>query len=117
MIWTLAAFLLLAWPPAEGKSLGAKALNWIVDPTGALPDLPQTLPMNLDDDGDAVAEHDALEQQYYAAYQGSRLTRMRMDLKAAGDPLETTTERQLLVGVGVLGVLAIWQVGEKKRER
>lgn len=58
--------------------------------------------MSLDDDGDAVSAHDAQEREYYQAYDSSTLTRGRMNRRDAGEPLEPSAERQLLVAVGVL---------------
>ena len=65
IIWAVAVLVLLAWPPEQGRSLVVKALNWAVDPAGTLPALPPPLPMRLDDNGDAVAAHDAVEAEYY----------------------------------------------------
>ena len=110
IIWTVALLLILAWPPDRGRSLGVKALNWIVDPAGALPDLPPPLPMELGDDGDAVTAHDALEAEYYRARNASGITRWRMAMKSARDPIDPTTERQMLIGLAGLSVLAIWRI-------
>jgi len=85
IIWPIAVLLILAWPPDRGKSLGVKAVNWIVDPTGTLPTFPPPLPMGLDDDGDAVAAHDALETAYYHRRDRSTTTRWRMAWKEAAD--------------------------------
>ena len=82
----------------------------IADPAGALPALPAPLPMALDDDGDAVAAHDAQEREFYRVYDSSRVTRWRMTLKDAGEPLDPSTERQLLVAVAVLSALAVWRL-------
>lgn len=68
-------FLILAWPSGAGKSLGARVVNWAVDPGDALPTMPPPLPMSLDD-GDTVTAHDAIEREYYDAYQRST-TRLR----------------------------------------
>lgn len=108
IIWPLAIFLVLAWPPERGRSLGAKAVNWMADPLGTLPAFPPPLPMGLDDDGDAVAAHDALETAYYDRRNGSASTRWRMAMKEAADPFEPQTERQVLVAMGVIGALAVW---------
>jgi hypothetical protein len=113
-IWVVAVFLILAWPSGDSKSLGAKVVNWAVDPGDALPTMPPPLPMSLDDDGDAVTAHDALEREYYDAYQRSTTTRLRMKLKDAGDPLDESTERQILAGIGVLSALFVWRLGAKK---
>jgi hypothetical protein len=116
VIWAATVLLLLAWPPSEGKSLGVKALNWIADPADSLPVPPPTLPMGLDDDGDAVAAHDAQEQEYYRVYQSSSSARVRMDLKIAADPLQPTSERQLLVALGVVAALGVWQLEGRKKK-
>lgn len=110
IIWTVAVLVILVWPPDTGKSLAAKGVNWAVDPGGALPSLPQPLPMALDDDGDAVAAHDMLEADYYLVRKSSALTRWRMDLKEAGDPFDRQTVRQLLVGLAVAGALLTWRL-------
>jgi len=113
IIWTAAALLILGWPPDKGRSLGVKTVNWAVDPIGSLPELPRPLPMSLDDNGDAVAEHDAEEAEYYRLHDGSRALRWRMDLKEAGEPLDPATERQLLVGVSVLSALGVWRLNRR----
>lgn len=113
LIWPVALVAVLAWPPDKGRSLGTKVVNWVVDPSGALPALPPPLPMGLDDDGDAVAEHDMLETAYLQARQRSETTRYRMDLKTAGDPLEPSTQRQLVVGLVVAAALAVWRMDGK----
>ena len=116
VIWTIAALIVLAWAPADGRSLGVKALNWIADPTHALPDLPPTLPMGLDDDGDAVAAHDAQEQEFYHAYDGGGVTRTRLKMKTFDDPLDPTTEHQVLVGLGVCSALTVWWMDGRKKK-
>src|SRR5262245_24437579 len=110
IIWAVAIAVTPAWPPDAGRSLGVKALHWIVDPSGALPSFPPPLPMGLDDDGDAVAAHDALETAYYLRRDSSTLTRWRMALKETGAPIEAQTARQLLVALVVLGALAVWTI-------
>jgi hypothetical protein len=69
--------------------------------------------MGLDDDGDAVAAHDALESDYYRARAGSATTRWRIRVKeavVAGGPIDPSTERQLLIGLGVVAALAVWRL-------
>ncbi len=91
-----------------------KALNWLADPGDSLPAMPNPLPIGLDDNGDAVAEHDAQESEYYRAYQSSRMTQLRMKLKIAGDPFQAATQRQLLVGIAIIAALVIWRLDSKK---
>ena len=118
--WTIICFVavavVLAWPPDTDRSLGTKLVNWGVDPRGSLPSLPSSLPMSLDDDGDAVTEHDMLENAYHIARDRSATTRLRMDLKEAGDPFQASTQRQMLVGLIVIGGLLVWRM-EMSRNR
>ncbi len=103
-------FVLLAWP-AGGGSLAVKSIRWLADPGGTLPHLPPPLSMELGDNGDAVAEHDAAEQAYYAVAASSGWTRTRLRLTELNDPFEPATERQLIVAVAVFGVLLVWRIG------
>jgi hypothetical protein len=66
--------------------------------------------MSLDDNGDAVTAHDAELAEYYRALDRSATTRWRMRLKEGTDPLAPTMERQLLVGLMVLGALGVWRI-------
>src|SRR5215475_13757263 len=104
LIWPLAIFVLLAWP-AENGSLAVKSIRWLADPSGTLPTLPPPLSMELGDNADAVAEHDAQEQEYDRIVESSDWARWRMRLKELNDPLEAATARQLLVGIVVIGAL------------
>jgi hypothetical protein len=110
LIWPLAILILLSWP-VEGGSLAVKAVRWLADPSGSLPQLPGPLAMGVDDDADAVAAHDAEEAEYYRLMSTSGVARARLRLKELNDPLDQTTERQLLVGIAVLGALGIWRLG------
>jgi len=112
IIWIVAVLLILGWPPDRGRSLAMKMANWLADPTGALAALPDPLPIGLDDNGDAVAAHDALEAEYYRQYESSRVTRLRMRLKVAADPFDPATERQILAGIGILSALAVWRLNK-----
>jgi hypothetical protein len=111
VICAVTLLLLLAWPPAEGRSLGVKLVNWIVDPRGSLPPFPEPLSFGLEDNGDAVAEHDALERDFYHARDRSATNRWRMDMKEWIDPIAPQTERQVLVGIAVLAALITWRLG------
>ena len=113
IIWATTLLLVLAWPPASGRSLGTKILNWAVDPAGSLPSLPRPLPMGLDDDGDAVAAHDLREMEYYRARDASAANRWRMRVKDARDPMDPTTERQILIGIAAVGALSVWRLSAR----
>ena len=110
VIWIVAVVLVLGWPADDGRSLATKAANWLADPANSLPGLPAQLPIGLDDNGDAVAAHDAEEAEYYRAYTSSRMTQLRMKLKTASDPFDPSTERQILAGIGILSALGVWRL-------
>jgi len=118
--WTIicvtVGVLALGWPPdrGHGSNLLTKLAHWVVDPTSALPSVPPPLPPGLGDDGDAVSAHDALEADYYRLYNSSPSTRWRMDVKAAGDPFDPTTERQILVASAAIAALAAWRLGKTR---
>ena len=118
--WTIicvtVGVLALGWPPdrGHGSNLLTKLAHWVVDPTSALPSVPLPLPPGLGDDGDAVSAHDALEADYYRLYNSSPSTRWRMDVKAAGDPFDPTTERQILIASAAIAALAAWRLGKTR---
>ena len=115
--WTLAVCAVLivaAWPPSDGKSLGAKFVNWAVDPKDELPTLPDQLALGHGDDPDAVNARDTQVQQYDALYLKGGWTRRRLELKVAGDPLDPGTQRQLLTVAGVLAALVVWRLSARK---
>ena len=116
LICAVTVILILCWPPDRGRgpNLLIKAAHWAVDPAGSLPALPPALPPGLGDDGDAVAAHDAIEAEYYRRYNGSKITRWRMNVKAAGDPFDPTTERQILVASAAIAALGAWRLGKNK---
>ena len=115
LIWLVAVLVILGWPPDSGRSPGAKLVNWGADPRNTLPSMPAPLPMGLDDDGDAVAAHDLAERSYYDERDRSAITRLRIDLKNTSDPFERSTQRQLLVGLAVVGALLVWQMDGRGR--
>jgi hypothetical protein len=115
VLWIVTVLLIFSWPPDEGRSLAVKSINWLADPGHSLPTMPNRLPIGLDDNGDAVAAHDAEEAEYYRQYASSPVTRLRMTLKVAGDPFDPTTERQVLAGIGMLSLLAIWRLNATTR--
>ena len=114
IIWIVTLLLILCWPPDRGRSLGVKITNWLADPRNTLPTMPAPLPIALDDNGDAVTEHDTLEAEYHRQYESSALTRFRITLKEATDPFDPSTERQILAGIGILTVLAVWRINGRR---
>jgi hypothetical protein len=109
-----AVLIVTAWPPRDGKSLGAKFVNWAVDPGNELPTLPDQLALGAGDDPDAVNARDMQVQQYDALYLQGGWTRKRLELKVAGDPFDPATERQLLTVFGVVVALLAWRLGARR---
>lgn len=101
-LFLAALLIVVAWPPANGRSLLMKTVNFAVDPTDSLPVLPPQLGYGLSDDFREVEERDALVRAYDEAYGRDALTRRRLELKVARDPFNASTERQLLLVFGVL---------------
>jgi len=95
-------FIVIAWPPAQGRSLMVKAVNRAVDPADALPVLPPQLGFGLSDDVQAVEMRDEIVRRYDQMYALGGVTRARMQLKVADDPFDPSTERQLLLVFGVV---------------
>ncbi len=114
VIWVAAVLVVLAWPPAEGKSLGLKAAAWLVDPQQHLPRMPPELPMGMGDDGFAVETHDSQLTYYWDTYDSSAWTKFRLDVRDFESPLDPTTERQLLAGIAVFAGLMAWRMSAKK---
>jgi hypothetical protein len=113
IIWPVALLLVAVWPSDQDRSLAMKAVNYLADPTDSLPRLPGPLALGVDDDADAVAEHDAVTMEYDRLYGTSWWTRTRLALKVARDPFNPSTGRQLLVGVGVMAALLVWRLGAR----
>ena len=117
IIWIVTLLVILGWPPDHGRSLALKAATWLADPANSLPTMPEPLPLGLDDNGDAVAAHDAQETEYHNQYASSRVTRLRMTLKDATDPFDPSTARQILAGIAIISALAIWRLSGKRTRR
>jgi hypothetical protein len=116
LIWTVAVLVILAWP-AENESLAVKAIHWGADPFQTLPRAPGPIAPGLGDDPEAVQQHDAEEAAYYYMYSSSRISRLRLQLRDVKDPLDPSTERQILVGLATLFALSIWRAEGKKEAR
>jgi hypothetical protein len=104
-----ALIIVALWPPADDRSLAMKFVNWAVDPNDTLPTLPPQLGYGQGDDVAAVEAHDLQTRTYDELYDRGGLTRVRLELKVAGDPLNRSTERQLLVAAGVLVAFLVWR--------
>jgi hypothetical protein len=104
-------FVIAAWPPQDDRSLAAKFVNWAVDPSDALPVLPDQLGLGEGDNPDAVNARDVQVQQYDALHAKGGWTRQRLLLKVARDPMNPATERQLLLALAALTALVVWRFG------
>ena len=107
----MAVFLVAAWPPATDRSLLMTGVNRAADPSGRLPTLPGPLSLGQGDDPAVVEAHDLETRMYDELYAKGGWTRLRLQLKVARDPLPPTTQRQLLVLVGVVAGFLIWRSG------
>ena len=113
-ILLIAALLIVAvWPPADSRSLATKFVNWAVDPYNRLPTLPPPYGPGEGDDLAAVNAHDLQTRMYDELYNKGGWTRRRLELKVAGDPFDSATERQMLVAFGVVAGFLVWRYGEK----
>jgi len=111
--WTLLVVALLvvaAWPPADDRSLTMKFVNWAVVPRNRLPTLPGPFAPGEGDDLEAVNAHDLQTRMYDELYDRGGWTRLRLQLKVAGDPFNAATERQILTGIGVVAAFLSWRL-------
>ena len=115
LIVVVALLVVCAWPPGDDKSLAVKFVNWVVDPRGELPILPDQLALGRGDDPDAVDARDVQVQKYDALYLKGGWTRRRLELKVARDPFNAATERQVLTALAVVTALLVWRIGGRPR--
>jgi hypothetical protein len=118
--WALVAvalFIVVAWPPASGKSLAMTIVNWAADPFGELPVLPPPLGRGASDDVAAVDAHDAIVRHYDALYVQGGWMRRRLLLKVASDPFDKSITRQVLTGIGVVAALVVWRLAGRRPGR
>lgn len=117
--WWILLFVTVAiavsWPPAAGRSLAMKILNWAADPGDRLPVLPPQLGIGLGDDPTLVEARDAEVRRYDEAYRQGGWTRRRLLLKVAADPFAPSTTRQVLVVIGVLTWFVVWRWSDGMR--
>jgi hypothetical protein len=111
ILLVVALLIVVAWPSADDRSLAAKFVNWAVDPGDTLPVLPGPLAVGEGDDFQAVNSHDLQTRMYDELYEKGGWSRLRLELKVAGDPLESGTERQLLALAGVVAAFLVWRMG------
>lgn len=111
ILFLVALLIVALWPSAEDRSLAAKFVNWAVDPSDRLPTLPDPFAPGQGDDLEAVNAHDLQVRMYDELYDRGGWTRLRLQLKVAGDPLEPGTERQLLAAAGVATAFLVWRFG------
>lgn len=102
-----ALLIVAAWPPDKDRSLVVKALNWSVDPGNNLPVLPPQLGFGLSDDVHAVEIRDDMVRRYDEMFNRDAMTRTRLALKVAEDPLNAATERQCLLIAGIIVAFAV----------
>jgi hypothetical protein len=102
ILLVVALLIVAIWPPAEDRSLVVKFVNWAVDPSDRLPTLPGPFAPGQGDDLEAVNAHDLQTRMYDELYEKGGWTRLRLELKVAIDPFNPSTERQLLVAIGVV---------------
>ena len=115
VLFVTALLIVALWPPADDRSLAMKFVNWAVDPTDDLPTLPPQLGYGQGDDLAAVEAHDLQTRTYDELYDRGGLTRLRLELKEAGDPFNRSTERQLLVAAGVLVAFLVWRTSTSSK--
>ena len=102
--------MVVAWPPADDRSLALKFVNWAVDPAGRLPTLPPPYGPGEGDDLEAVNAHDLQTRMYDELYERGGWMRLRLQLKVAEDPFNAATERQILTGIGVVAAFLSWRL-------
>ena len=74
---------------------------------------PPQLGYGVRDDPQAVQARDAQVRRYDELYNQGGWTRTRLELKVADDPLNASTERQLLLAVAAVAVFAVWRSGRR----
>ena len=111
LIWALVTVIVLFWPGQQNHSLAIKALNWAADPMNNLPRMPGNFSMEDGEDTEVVAAHDMQEAEYERAYASSKLERLRLRLRDMQEPLDPSTQQQVLIAIAVLGSLLVWRLG------
>jgi len=115
ILLVVALLIVALWPPSEDRSLAVKFVNWIVDPRDELPTLPGPLTFGQGDDPAAVEAHDLQTRMYDELYAKGGWTRTRLELKVWRDSFNASTERQLLIALGVITAFIVWRSSAQKR--
>jgi hypothetical protein len=113
MLLSVALLIVVLWPPSSDRSLAVTFVNWVVDPRDELPTLPGPLALGQGDDPAAVDAHDLQTRMYDELYARGGWTRTRLELKVARDPFNPSTERQLLVALGVVTAFVTWRLSAR----
>ena len=108
VIWIMGTLLVLAWPPNQDRSLAIKVVNWLADPSGVLHGPPEII---LYDEHASLSSYEAERAEYERLYAESPVFRTRLRLKTASSFFSPVTDRQLLMGLGLLGLLFLWRLG------
>jgi hypothetical protein len=109
LLLMVALLIVVLWPPSTDRSLGVKFINWVVDPRDQLPTLPGPLALGQGDDPETVNAHDLQTRMYDELYEQGGWTRARLELKVARDPFNPSTERQILIAIGVVAAFVTWR--------
>jgi len=119
VIWPIAILLVLFWPglTPDDPSLAVKAVNFVADPRGTLPQLPDDYTMADEDDIATVEAHDAQETAYDKYYGSAWFARLRIHMRDLQEPFDPGTERQALIAVSLLGALLVWRLNGKKQPK
>jgi hypothetical protein len=113
MLLAVALLIVVLWPPSADRSLGVTFVNWAVDPGDRLPTLPGPLAFGQGDDPEAVEAHDLQTRMYDELYAKGGWARTRLELKVARDPFNSSTERQILVAIGVVAAFVTWRLSAR----
>ena len=130
-IWILAVLVTTTWSPREGRSLAIKAINWAAEPEdGAMPPpdlqaLPKSLPTFTGSDGKKYYEVpgmtpiavEDLTPTWPPESTRSAIHRFRHRWAVREAFTDRDTDRQLLVGIVILGVLCLWRLSAAKSGR
>ena len=117
VIWMLGILLVLAWPPNQDRSLAIKGVNWLADPMGTLPEpRPDAFAADFDEHAGPGSGYETSRvepEEYERTYAELRIAPLRLRLKHASNFFSPSADRQVLMGLVVLGMLGIWRLGAR----